>query len=112
YAVPQIAKILRREEDTVRDRLNSFVSIRVANIFHKYDDNENASKLTKEQKEEIKTTLAKPPSDISIPKEFWSLPAIKEYVSAKFALFMNRREAIIIFLNASVCLGSFPAPLI
>lgn len=86
YAVPQIAKILRRDEDTVRDWLNSFVSIRIASIFHKYDDNANASKLTKEQKEEIKTALAKPPSDISIPKKFWSLPTIKEYISAKFGV--------------------------
>jgi transposase len=86
HTVPQIAKILRRDEDTVRDWLNSFVSIRIANIFHKYDDNANASKLTKEQKEEIKTVLAKPPSDILIPKEFWSLPTIKEYVSARFGI--------------------------
>lgn len=86
YAVPQIAKILRRDEDTVRNWLNSFVSIRIASIFHKYDDNANASKLTKEQKEEVKNTLSKPPSDISIPKEFWSLPTIKEYVSAKFGV--------------------------
>jgi len=86
YPAPEIAKILRRDEDTVRDWLNSFVSIRIASIFHEYDDNTNASKLTKEQKEEIKNTLNKPPSDVLIPKEFWSLPTLKEYVSARFGV--------------------------
>jgi len=86
YSVPQIAKILRRDEDTVRDWLSDFVSIRIASIFHKYDDNANASKLTKEQKEEIKVTLNKPPSDVSVPKEFWTLPTLKNYLSARFGV--------------------------
>lgn len=86
YSVPDIARILRRDEDTIRDWLHAFASTRIASIFHKYDDNTNASKLTKEQKEEIKQTLEKPPSDNLIPKEFWSLPALKEYVSGKFGV--------------------------
>lgn len=86
YLAPEIARILRRDEDTVRDWLSNFVSIRIASIFHKYDDNVNASKLTREQKEEIKATLNKPPSDASIPKEFWSLPTIKDYLFARFGV--------------------------
>jgi transposase len=86
YSVPEMAKILRRDEDTVRDWLNAFVSTRIASIFHKYDHNANASKLTKEQREEIKKTLEKPPSDADIPKQFWSLPTLKEYISGTFGV--------------------------
>lgn len=86
YHIPEIAKILRRDEDTVRDWISGFVSIRIASIFHKYDDNANASKLTKEQKEEIKKTLDKPPSDVLIPKEFWSLPTLRNYLFGKFGV--------------------------
>lgn len=86
YSATEISDILMRDEDTVRDWLNNFVSIRIASIFHKYDDNANASKLTKEQKEEIKVTLNKPPSDASIPKEFWTLPTLKNYLSARFGV--------------------------
>lgn len=86
HTVPKIAKILRRDENTVRDWLKSFASIRIASIFHNYDNNENANKLTKEQKEEIRNTLSKPPSNVLIPKEFWSLPTLKEYVSGRFGV--------------------------
>ena len=86
YSVSHIAKILRRDEGTVRDWLNAFVSTRIASIFHKYDNNTNASKLTKEQREEIKKTLEKPPSDTDIPKQFWSLPTLKDYMSGKFGV--------------------------
>jgi transposase len=86
YSVPDIAGILRRDEGTVRDWLHAFVSVRVASIFHKYENNDNASKLTKDQREEIKKTLEKPPSDADIPKEFWSLPELKEYISGKFGI--------------------------
>lgn len=86
YSAPEIAKILRRNQDTIREWLSSFVSIRTASLFHKYDDNTNANKLTREQKEEIKITLNQPPSNTLIPKEFWSLPTIKNYIATKFGV--------------------------
>lgn len=86
YSAPEIAKILRRDEGTVRDWLHAFVSRRMASIFHKYAHNTNANKLSKEQKEEIKQVLSKPPSAVDIPKEFWTLPTLKEYVSGRFGV--------------------------
>jgi transposase len=86
YSVPEIAKILRRDENTIRDWLHAFASSRIASIFPRYKNNTNASKLTKEQKEEIKKTLAKPPTDSDIPQEFWTLPTLKEYISGRFGV--------------------------
>lgn len=47
---------------------------------------ENVAKLTKEQKQEIKETLLRPPSENDIPKEFWDVPTLKEYVDARFGI--------------------------
>jgi transposase len=86
YQAGEIARILRRSEDTVREWLNNFNESRVSSIFHKYDDNLNASKFTDEQKKEIKEVLSKQPKENLIPKEFWTLPVLKEYLSAKFGV--------------------------
>ena len=51
-------------------------------MFPRYAENTNASKLSKEQREEIKEALRKPPSDYGIPKEFWTITTLKEYVHA------------------------------
>jgi transposase len=49
-------------------------------------DNEHASKLTREQKAEIKLVVGQPPDEYGIPKEFWDVPKLKEYVSAEFGV--------------------------
>lgn len=46
--------------------------------------NENASKLTRIQKEEIKKVLSTPPSWYGLPKEFWDVPQLKKYMYARF----------------------------
>jgi len=109
-SIPQIAKILRRDEDTVRDWLNSFASIRIASIFHKYDNNENANKLSNEQKEEIKNTLNKPPSDVLLPKEFWSLPTIREYISGRFGIVYESERSYHYLLEYAGLSWKLPSP--
>ena len=81
---PDIALILMRKEDTIRQWLNDFNQRGLSSIFHKYEGNTNASKLTKEQREEIEETLKNPPLDKGLPKQFWDVPAIKEYVRGEF----------------------------
>lgn len=58
----------------------------MASIFTGHEDNQNAGKLTKEQKQEIKEALQKPPSEYGIPKEFWDVPTLKDYVRATFGV--------------------------
>lgn len=110
YAVPEIAKILRRDEDTIRDWIKMFVSIRIASIFHKYDNNANASKLTKEQKEEIKETLSKPPSDILVPEEFWSLPILKKYIAGRFGIIYESDRSYHYLLEYAGLSWKLPSP--
>lgn len=84
--VPQIAAILFRAENTIREWLKSFSESRVSSIFTQYENNLNASKLTKEQREEIKKALNKPPSEYDIPKRFWDIKSLKKYLKAEFGI--------------------------
>ena len=81
-----VADVVARSERTVRGWLTDWDSRRMASIFSGHIDNENAAKLTKEQRREIKEALAKPPSENEIPKEFWDVPALKEYLTAEFGI--------------------------
>lgn len=83
-----ITQILLRDKDTVREWLKAFQEKRIASIFPKYSDNINASKLTKEQLQEIRETLAKPPSqqEGSLPGAFWDIKKLKEYISARYGV--------------------------
>lgn len=46
------------------------VEFKTASIFTDHQDSENAAKLTKEQKQQIKEVLQAPPSENGLPKEF------------------------------------------
>jgi transposase len=81
-----IALILMKKEGTIRQWLNDFNQGGVSTIFHKYEGNTNASKLTLKQRQEIKAVLKNPPSEQDLPKQFWSVPAIKEYIKAEFGV--------------------------
>ncbi len=76
-----IADVLDRSERTVRRWIKDFQKIRLASIFTGQADNQNAAKLTREQKEEVRKTLSSPPKPIGgLPKEFWDIPTLKKYV--------------------------------
>ena len=68
-----IAAVLSKNERTVRRWVKDFENRRMASIFTGHSNNENASKLTREQKEEIKRVLAEKPSAYGLPKEFWDV---------------------------------------
>ena len=82
--VKDIADIVSKDEKTISRWLGEWDDCRMASIFTGHKDNQNASKLTKVQKKEIKKALASPPSAYDIPKGFWDVPALKEYVRTKF----------------------------
>ncbi len=82
--VKDVADIVSRNEKTISYWLRDWNEKRMASIFTGHKDNSNAGKLTKEQREEIKKALSKPPSDYDIPKKFWDVPILKEYIKAEF----------------------------
>lgn len=110
YSGPEIAGILRRDEDTIRAWLHAFTATRLASIFHQYADNANAGKLTKEQREEIKKTLEQPPTDQLIPKEFWSLPTLKEYLLGKFGVVYESDRSYHYLLEYAGLSWKLPSP--
>ncbi len=88
-----IADIVSRSEWTVGQWLADWDARRMASIFTGHANNENAAKLTKQQKEEIKEVLGKPPSERDLPKAFWDVPTLKEYLSATFRTVYESAQA-------------------
>lgn len=87
-SIPDIALILFRSENTIREWLQSFERVRISSVFPAYVGNTNASKLTEEQLKEIQETLGKPPSNKkgSLPSAFWDVKRLKEYISAEYGV--------------------------
>lgn len=81
-----IALILMRNKITIRQWINDFNERRISSIFHNYEGNINASKLTGEQREEVRKTLREPPRKDGLPEEFWTVPKLKNYLKTKFSI--------------------------
>lgn len=79
-----IALNVGKSQRTVSRWLRNWHKQRIASIFSGHQSNSNAAKLTKEQQEQIKEALIQPPSTYGIPREFWDVPTLKEYISAQF----------------------------
>lgn len=84
---PDIAAILIRREETVREWIKSYGSNRLTSIFPKYAGNTNASKLTPEQLEEIVRVIQSPPgTEAGLPAQFWSVGKLKSYLQAEYGV--------------------------
>lgn len=88
-----MSKLLFKDARTIQRWIKNFSETRMASIFTGHQNNENASKLTKEQKEEIKETLHKPPSEQGLPQTFWDAPSIKKYVKAEFGVVYESKQS-------------------
>lgn len=86
YSYAQIAEILLQTEQTVFRWIKAFSDERIASLFPKYLNNQHAAKLSREQKQEIKKVLQKPPNAYGIPKEFWDISSLKTYIKAEFGM--------------------------
>lgn len=80
----QMARLVVRRKRTIQLWIKQFVKYRFSSLFSGHSYNENASKLTRIQKLQIKQILSQPPDEYGIPKEFWDVPKLKEYVKAEF----------------------------
>lgn len=83
-AVSDIAGVVFKSERTVSSWLKRFVDTRLASIFSEKIGNENAAKLTRDQKKEIRWLLSQPPNECGVPPRFWDVPQLKKYVEAVF----------------------------
>lgn len=82
--VAEIAYAVVRDERTIERWIKDFSERRIASMFSGMVGNEHAAKLTKAQKEEIKKVLSEKPSIYGLPREFWNVPQLKNYVYARF----------------------------
>lgn len=85
-SIQDVVDVVGKSYRTVERWIKDFSNHRMASIFSGMEANENASKLTRQQKLEIKQTLSQSPSDHGLPKEFWDVPTLKEYVQAEFGV--------------------------
>ncbi|MCA1607619.1 MAG: helix-turn-helix domain-containing protein, partial [Acidobacteria bacterium] len=83
-----IARSFDRKPRTVAQWLNDWRKHRLSSIFTGHQDNHNANKLTQDQLKfkEIQQTLQSPPSDFGLPREFWEVPQLKQYLAANFGV--------------------------
>jgi transposase len=81
-----VTEAVDRKPSTVQAWLTDWRKRRLASIFTGHQDNNNAGKLTLDQKAEVQQALQSPPSDFGLPKEFWDVPQLKQYVKATFGV--------------------------
>lgn len=81
-----VSRDLFAAEKTVREWVKLWHKERIASIFSRNHLNENAAKLTREQKEEIAKVLTLPPGDLGIPNEFWDVSTLRDYVAIHFGV--------------------------
>jgi DNA-binding CsgD family transcriptional regulator len=82
----QIAQFLRKQPSTIRCYLADFRKYRLASLCSLHFGNQNAAKLTKEEKRCLEAVLADPPSVYGLPGEFWDVPSVQTYTSAHLSL--------------------------
>lgn len=83
-AVEIIATSVDRSPRTVSEWLRDWNVSRLQSVVTGHADNDNAAKLTRDQKDELKKILESPPSEAGIPADFWDVPALTDVVKARF----------------------------
>lgn len=85
-SLASFATVLNRSERTITRWVKDYSKKGMSSIFSGMIGNQNASKLTKAQKDEVKLVLSQPPNEYGLPVEFWDTPKLKEYLSAAFGV--------------------------
>ena len=75
-----IAEMVERAERTVQEWLADWQATRMCSVLTGHAGNQNAAKLTRDQKQELKKILAQPPSQTGVHAEFWDVPAMRDVV--------------------------------
>jgi transposase len=83
-SVEIISSSVDRSQKTVSGWLSDWNYCRLQSVVTEHSGNQNAAKLTREQKEELKEIPKSPPSEAGIPADFWDVPALEDVVKTKF----------------------------
>ena len=79
-----IAEMVERTERTVQEWLADWQATRMCSVLTGHAGNQNAAKLTRDQKQELKKILAQPPSETGARTGFRDVPAIRDVVKILF----------------------------
>ena len=79
-----IAEMVGRSQRAVRNWPASQRLSRLRSVVTGHASNENAAKLTRAQKDQLKKTLSRTPSQSDIKADFWDVPALHDVVKIKF----------------------------
>lgn len=88
-----IGDIVSRDENTVGKWVADWWERRMGSIFTGHEGNQNAGKLTQEQRQEIKEVLQSMPSEYALPREFWDVPSLRKYVEARFGVVYESNQS-------------------
>jgi transposase len=94
-----------KKEVTVSRWITAYKKHGVGSIFPGYYNNQNAAKLTREQKQEVKQILESNP----LPNQFWTIDKLKKYLSARFDIEYQSKQSyygLLQFCNYSYRLPS------
>lgn len=78
--------VFHKKQRTLTRWIKDYSTRRMSSIFSGMIGNQNASKLTRDQRAEVKRILSQPPNEYGLPVEFWDTPKLKEYLSAVFGV--------------------------
>ena len=81
-----IAEMVDRCEKTVKEWFSEWRRTRLHSVVTGHAGNQNAAKLTRTQKEQLKEVLSLPPSESGIRADFWDVPALRDVVKARFGV--------------------------
>ena len=94
-----IAKMVERAERTVQEWPADWQATRMCSVLTGHAGNQNAAKLTRAQKEELKKILVRPPSQAGVHAEFWDVPVIREVVRILFDVEYQSDSSYRLFLR-------------
>ena len=89
-SVEIISELVDRSQRTVSEWLSDWSYYRLKSVVTEHSGNQNAAKLTREQKEDLKSVLKSPPSESGISANFWDVPALEDVVKTRFGV--ERRD--------------------
>jgi transposase len=83
-SVEIISASVDRSRKTVSGWLRDWNYRRLQSVVTEHAGNQNAAKLTRDQKEDLRNILRSPPSEAGISADFWDIPALEDVVKTKF----------------------------
>lgn len=79
-----VAEMVDRSVRTVAGWLADWRRVRLGSVVTGHAGNQNAARLTGEQKASLREVLAAPPSRNGVPAQFWDVPALRDVVATGF----------------------------